>query len=285
MGLFEHLKSRTMKESLTNALEALKEARVTIKRPTGRRRAALFGEDEYDGLEFNGFRNALQFRSFLFSNYARCKLALDIQVNTRALESPTELLRELHMVYYDLKEFRRQFFPKGHESLALQRVVLEKTPMLGKEDAALKAALRVFLAEQSHSLLSLKKLFKHRIRHLEHYYGKVLPGAESRPRLRPSRSQLVLFPDDQDTTLLRWDGAKVEFAEVFEALLESGTVGLLGEGRPSREDFFGLMQWVFNYKVENIGPIIRSARKRKIENAPFLLKLVDVFKGTTSPDL
>ena len=64
-----------MKESLTNALEALKEARVTIKRPTGRRRAALFGEDEYDGLEFNGFRNALQFRSFLFSNYARCKLA------------------------------------------------------------------------------------------------------------------------------------------------------------------------------------------------------------------
>ena len=271
-----------MQQSLTNALEVLKEARVTIKRPTGLKKASLFEDDGYDGLEFNGFRNVLHFRSHLFSYYAPCKIALDAQVNARALESPTELLRELHLLQYDIKEAKRQLFPKDRYRSALQRIVLEKTPQPGKGNPALEKALQGFLAEQKGMLRDLLKLFKHRIRHLEDYYGKNLPGFVPTPPQKSGRAQLALFPEGHDTTLLRWNGTKVEFAEVFEALLESGAVALLGEGRPNREEYFELLQWLFNYKVDNVGPIIRSARKRKIENAPFLLKLVEVFKDTTS---
>ena len=273
-----------MQESLSNALRVLKDAKAAVKRPARLKKASLFGDDMLDGVEFNGFQDVIQFRAFLFSLLAKCKIALDAQVNARALVDPSELIRELHLLYYDIKVFKSEFFPKGRDSLILQRVVLEKTPLIKLDDAILKATLLVFLNEQSNLLGDLKKLFKHRIRHLEDYYGTSLPDLSLRPVQRPARGQLALFPDDQDTTLLHWTGTKVEFAEVFEALLMSGSVSQLGEGKPSREDYFALMKWVFNYPAENIGAIIRSARKRKIENAPFLLKLVGVFKGTTSLD-
>ena len=195
------------------------------------------------------------------------------------------MLHELSLLYHEIKDFKQLYFPKGYKSNVLQRVEIDKATALVTEDENLRANVQRYLHEQASMVKSLEKLFKFRIKFLKLYFTNFQRVSASNRKSAGSRQQLVLFPEESPNTLLCWNGQKVDFVELFYAVFESGLIGMLGEGKPNRDAFFELLQWFFNFKFDNVGPLIRSAKKRKKENTPFLLKLIGIFKGTSSLEL
>jgi hypothetical protein len=274
-----------MEKSLNTTLQALKVARISLRRPSTQRKTLLFMEKGAEGLEFNGYDTLQAYRTSLMSLYADCKIAVNSQVNARSNTEPLELLRELSMLHFDVKDFKRLYFPKGNELFPLSRVEMDKSAAIAAEDETLRQTILRYLEEQANLLLILEKLYKHRIKHLNAYYADNHNKTTSHRKPLATREQLALFPEESPITLLRWNGKRVDFAELFDSVFESGSVAMMGEGTPNREEYFELLQWFFNFKFDNVGPLIRSAKKRKKENTPFLLKLMGIFKGTSSLEL
>ena len=265
-----------MKKNLTIALEALKVARLSFKRPSAQRKVLLFPDPGTDGLEFNGFNTLSSYGTHLHSLYVNFKRELDAQVNARATEDCMELVRELNLLHYEIKSFRRGYFPKGKPGERLERVEIVKGPVMGQQENSVRITVARYLDEQFKTVRMLDKLFDHRIQHLITFFGE---KGNVKQKSKPPRAQLALFPQDSSVPLLRWKGTKVEFAELFYSLYESGVIVLLTTGQPTREDFFAFFQWALNIHIGNIRPIINNAQKRKVEVAPFLVALREVFKG------
>ena len=269
-----------MKTNLTTILDALKEANIAIKRPSAQKNATLFVNPASNAVEFNGFSSLLDYRVFLSSLYVKCKLDIDGQLNERALIEALELMQELSLLLFEVKEFKRQYFPKKPHSGLLERVIIQKnhTTRVVISDEHI-VIVEAYMNEQLLILIQLKKLFKNRIAHLEKFYGGGSPLHTSKGRSRGNKKQLALFPEGSFNTMICWTEGKVEFVELVEAIHKSGAVGLLKGGKLTREDFFELFQWLFNIHVENYGAILKSAKGRKVEKARYLLKLVEVFRG------
>lgn len=267
-----------MKKNLTIALEALKVARLSFKRPSAQRRVLLFPDPSTDGLEFNGFNTLSGYGAHLHSLYVNFKRELDAQVTARATEDCMELVRELNLLHYEIKSFKRGFFPKGKPGERLERVEIVKGPVMGQQEESVRIVVDRYLDQQFKIVRMLDKLFEHRIKHLLTFFRE---KGNVKPQPKPPRAQLALFPEDSSVPLLRWNGTKVEFAELFYSLYESGVIALLTPGQPNREDFFAFFQWALNIHITNLRPIINNAQKRKLDAAPFLAALREVFRGST----
>jgi hypothetical protein len=76
---------------------------------------------------------------------------------------------------------------------------------------------------------------------------------------------------------LHWQRDKVDFLELFSALLHSKSIRMSNDKVPTQKDFFELMCWIFNIQIGNISGNLSVAHNRKIERTPYLKELITAF--------
>ena len=127
-----------MQEKLAVALEQLKSAKVQMTHRTLRRQVSLFEFEESQEIEFNGHRSIGSYEDHLHTFFLPCKKMVDQMMND-SKEYPQTLIKEFDLASYEIKEFRRRYFPRKHTHLMFQRVEFQKTKYLDvSDDEALK---------------------------------------------------------------------------------------------------------------------------------------------------
>jgi hypothetical protein len=107
------------------------------------------------------------------------------------------------------------------------------------------------------------------------YYGLSMLLEGSLKRL--AKNQAPLFASD-----LRWNSSDVDLIELVAALIEKRAV--VGKDKDLKnEEIFNEFQIAFNIKIKDLDSKLSRAKRRKKENAPFLLSLAEAFRSL-NPD-
>lgn len=281
-----------MLQFLSSVFDHLINAKVQIHSKSTRRQINLFDLDTLPEIQFNGFRSPQDYQRYLEVFYRETQKQVD-QILNQGQNALNEVLRKFDLARFEIKSFRKQYFPKDQKQILLGRVVFIKYSLADSilnED--LKHRVLFFFAMQVQLLQLLEELFSHRISHIERFYnpkqGFVLPtGLPSSKELESySKGQLLLFPIGSSNTGAHWKRSAVEFAEVFGAIYASNAIKAQDGSNLFKKDFFALMMWALNLPIGHIEGTINKGRARKTEDgSPYLNELASKFKEMVSSKL
>ena len=85
-------------------------------------------------------------------------------------------------------------------------------------------------------------------------------------------------------TLIQWKREKVDFLELFLSVYDSKAVKSIDGKKFNRKEFFGLLSWFFNIQIPNLENSLHSMKHRKIEQAPYLTELQQLFVNYLNRD-
>jgi hypothetical protein len=277
---------------LRSVFEHLINANVQILSKSTKRQINLFEIDTLPEIQFNGFRSPQDYQRFLETFYREVQKMVD-QIQNIGQNALNDVLKQFDLARFEVKTFRKQYFPKDQKQVLLGRVVLLKNSLLDSflnED--LKQRVLFFFAMQVQLLQLLEELFSHRISHIERFYshkqGFALPsGLPSTKELESySKGQLLLFPIGSSNTGAHWKRSAVEFAEVFGAIYASNAIKAQDGSNLFKKDFFALMMWALNLPIGHLEGTINKGRSRKNElGSPYLNELANKFKEMVSSKL
>jgi hypothetical protein len=274
-----------MKEKLAVVLEQLKTAKIQVSQRTLRKQVNLFEYDDSPDIEFNGHRSLPSLQEHLFTFYTPIKQQVDAMVQSADMQ-PHSLKKDFDLACFEIREFRKRYFPKDNYDVLFHRVELHKsTPLELKKDEGIKKILNYF--DIQYKLLEiLEELFRHRILHISKFcLTNILPVIHD-PDLPTKQEisaylsgQLSLFPKGSGLTLIQWKQEKVEFIELFIAVYESNAIKSTTKNKITRKEFFGLLMWFFNIQIGNLDSSLTATKNRKIEHRPYLKELLDAFES------
>ncbi len=127
-----------MHQLLLNALDQVKHAKVQVLSNSVKRPVNLFEDIYSPDIQFNGFKNPLQYQLHLETYYVQCKSGVHelLQTNNNNIN---ELKKDLDLARFEIKEIRKLYFPKNQSELLLNRVEIAKQSRLeNKYDEFLK---------------------------------------------------------------------------------------------------------------------------------------------------
>jgi hypothetical protein len=118
-----------MNQTLKNALELVRMAKVQVFPSSVKKRINLFEEEILAEINFNGYNNLISYQHHLEASYSECKkeIAQDINLGSGQLD---ELKRQFDLAKFEVKEFRQQNFPKNDTDTLFQRVEFVKSPRI-----------------------------------------------------------------------------------------------------------------------------------------------------------
>ncbi len=132
-------KNTSMHQNLQNALEQAKLAKVQVLPRSSRRQMNLFEDDTSPEINFNGHYHLSAYQHHLDRFYADCKSYVALQDTSYLGETTMRLKRDLDMAIFEVKEFKRRYFPKDDLDFLMTRVEFVKTPRPpGPEDEVVK---------------------------------------------------------------------------------------------------------------------------------------------------
>lgn len=274
-----------MNDLFFSTLEKLKTADVKIFPTTNPQQINLFDFDPSPIVEFNGFRNPLDFGNHLRSFYQKFKSSCDDFIGHRD-NTPVSKQIGLDILEHELNEFKFIYFPNGSCESIFGRVNLKSKEQIEPTFfSTIKSKILKFIEVQFQTLLIIEKFIKHRIRHLKKFFISELNPKCSKAGFEipivPSEKvsmQLDLFPDGANKTNLQWGKDKVQFLELLTALYESKSVMAINGSKLTKKNFFKIMMWMFNINIQNIASSLNSAKNRKEAESPYLVDLANVFK-------
>lgn len=94
-----------MNQTLKNALELVRMAKVQVFPSSVKKRINLFEEEMLAEINFNGYNNLISYQHHLEASYSECKkeIAQDINLGSGQLD---ELKRQFDLAKFEVKEFR-----------------------------------------------------------------------------------------------------------------------------------------------------------------------------------
>jgi hypothetical protein len=278
---------------LSSVFEHLIIAKVQVLSKSTKRQVNLFDIDTLPEIQFNGFRSPQDYQHFLETFYREIQKQVD-QILNQEKNALNEVLRKFDLARFEVKTFRKQYFPKDQKQVLFGRVVLIKNSLVDSilnED--LKQRVLFFFAMQVQLLQLLEELFTHRINHIERYCNPkqssfLLPTSlpTSKELESYAKGQLLLFPTGSPNTGAHWKRSAVDFAEVFSAIYASNAIKAQDGSNLFKKDFFALMMWALNLPIGHIEGTINKGRSRKTDTgSPYLNELATNFKEMISSKL
>ncbi len=115
-----------MNQTLNNALEIVRMAKVQVFPNSVKKRINLFEEEMLAEINFNGYDNLISYQHHLEVSYSECKkeIAQDINLGISQLE---ELKRQFDIAKFEVKEFRQRNFPKNDNDTLFHRIQFIKS--------------------------------------------------------------------------------------------------------------------------------------------------------------
>lgn len=128
-----------MHQNLQNALEQAKMAKVQVLPRSGRRQMNLFDDDTSPEINFNGHNHLNAYQHHLDRFYDDCKRSVALLDPVNPGDALMRLKRDLDMAIFEVKEFKRRYFPKDDLDFLMTRVEFIKTTRPpGPEDEVVK---------------------------------------------------------------------------------------------------------------------------------------------------
>lgn len=281
--------SGRMLQILTSVFEHLKNANVQILTTTSKRQINLFEIDGLPEIHFNGFKSPREYHKYLEAFYQQVQKVIHDLLSEGNM-AVQDLLKLLDIAWFEVKTFRKQFFPKDQKQILFSRVEIHKGDFGNyKELEGLREKVLIFFAQQFQLLQLLEELLSHRIDHIQRFFcsprQSFVPDVLPTPRAMESyeKGQLSLFPLGSPNTGVHWKRKNVEFAEVFTAIYESNAIKASNGSSLNKKDFFALMMWVFNLPIGHLDGTLNKGRTRKMEmGSPYLNELALKYKEMVS---
>jgi hypothetical protein len=284
-----------MIEHLNKILNQLKKVNVRVSPKTTRKQVNLFDVENIPEIQFNGFPSLSAYQQHIDELYAEYKAfvtAFMVNSANQDHDPSHDLKIKLDDARFELKAFRKRYFPKSHTGTLMSRVEFSRaTPSTKMDEATLKQSLLEYFRVELRLLALLDLLFQHHIHHLERFYSPhAIKGlSDSNPSTDElsahAKGQLSLFPKGSDFTLMQWTRSKVEFIELFTAIYESNAIKPLGQHRLLKKDYFNLLMWFFNINIGHLEGSLSAAKNRKTnKESPYLKELIQVFTNYTFRD-
>ena len=271
-----------MTEFLNELFAELLHPKVQFLSKLPRKQVNLFEIENAIEIQFNGFRHPQSYQEHLDRHYRRNRDRIE-ELILSEIKHPAELKKRLDIAGFEIKSFRKRFYPKNNSKLLLGRVDILKSQLKEiNNNETLKGIIEYFSLEHN-LLLLIEKLYKHRVQHIEQYYQqpaiiKTAPhiNIPSNKKLSAYHlGRLSLFPKDSGITLMQWNRSKVDFIELITALYESNSIKTIDQRKLTKKDFFKFFIWVFNVQIGNWEATLYAAKNRKLHSgSPYLKELL-----------
>jgi len=277
-----------MNEILTETLVHLQMVKVQVHSHSVRKQINLFEIEIGPEINFNGHKTILSYQACLDLIYKDCKNLVETQVN-QDQGRPDEIQKLLDLARFEIKEFKKRFFPKDNEMVLFNRIEFIKTPRADiLNDVSLKKRIMDFFNIQYQLIQMLDDLFSHRLQFLTKYYiPKAIHQNNPTPDFNaPTQKeissyqlgQLSLFPPDKGHTNLKWNRDKIEFIELFICVHKSNAVVGIDNKPVTKKDYMELLMWFFNIQIAHWHGSLSYGKDRKIKReSEYLKELVVVY--------
>lgn len=118
---------------LTETLTKLQVAKVQVHSFSARKQVTLFESESAPEISFNSHRLSSDYHLYLDSIYHQCKSKLEDYINDN--QNDSELLkRNIDLFRFEVKEFKKRYFPKDNEQVIFNRIEFVKTPLANIND-------------------------------------------------------------------------------------------------------------------------------------------------------